>query len=235
MHLSSLNFKGIRKLEKIEHLLANSKCDILTLQETRWHPNNFKHIEKLWSGPCFFSSGSSASAGLAVFFREGLCKTINLIHSDIAGRLMVIDICTDALQQRLINIIYAPNSEKERKTFFTGDFNTTLSKHDISVNNTYRAEISRNILPSIMKNNNLIDIWRTLNPRKRQFSRRQLVEGKLKQSRIDLCLVAAMLIRKISSINTRNSWSDHDFLNVHLNINKLQRNGGLWCLKDAEG
>lgn len=67
-----------------------------------------------------------------------------------------------------------------------GDFNTTLSKHDISVNNTYRADISRNILLSIIKNNNLIDIWHTLNPRKRQFSHRQLVEGKLKQSHIDL-------------------------------------------------
>lgn len=76
------------------------------------------HRETPWNGPCFFSSGSSASAGQAVFFREGLCKTINLIHSDIAGRLMVIDICTDALQLRLINV-YAPNSKKERKTFFT--------------------------------------------------------------------------------------------------------------------
>lgn len=117
MHLSSLNFKGIRKIEKIQSLLENSKSDILALQETRWNPQNFKHIEKLWNGPCFFSSSPSASAGLAVFIREGLCKNINLIHNDNAGRLLVVDMYIDALQLRLINI-YAPNNEKERRIQF---------------------------------------------------------------------------------------------------------------------
>lgn len=205
-----------------------------------------KHIEKLWKGPCFFSSGPSASAGLAVFFKEGLCKNIKLVYNDKLGRLMVLDIHTDIGQLRLINI-YASNIDKEKKIQFTnlanwcndetiimGDFNTALSIYDISINNTYRPDISRSALLNTMKNYNLVDIWRTTNPSERKFSRRQMVEGKLKQSRIDLCLVAARIIQKVSSVTyNSNPWSDHDTLNIHLSTNQPQKNGGVWCLNNS--
>ncbi len=48
-------------------------------------------------------------------------------------------------------------------------------------------------------------------PKKREFTRRQMKEGKLKQSRIDLVLVQGETISYIDGIrHQRNSFSDHD-------------------------
>uniref|UniRef100_A0A8C7Y4N2 Endonuclease/exonuclease/phosphatase domain-containing protein n=1 Tax=Oryzias sinensis TaxID=183150 RepID=A0A8C7Y4N2_9TELE len=121
----------------------------------------------------------------------------SVMEADPAGRFLIMDLRWAGKSMRLFNI-YASNDQRERKIFFhslrpalsddtvlIGDFNTVLSRVDLSVNNTYKEDVGRQELGSLMLDNNIIDIWRLLNPNKRDFSRRQVVKGQLKQSRID--------------------------------------------------
>uniref|UniRef100_A0A3B5M3J5 Endonuclease/exonuclease/phosphatase domain-containing protein n=1 Tax=Xiphophorus couchianus TaxID=32473 RepID=A0A3B5M3J5_9TELE len=119
----------------------------------------------------------------------------------------------------LINI-HAPNIDTHRKNFFIGlrkwivtnciiigDFNITLTKSDISNNCTFSEDYSRNALFDIIAQNSLIDIWRLFHPGKKQFTRKQVILGKLKQSRLDLCLISSSLVPEVSSCLIRdNHW-----------------------------
>uniref|UniRef100_A0A8C9ZTV3 CCHC-type domain-containing protein n=1 Tax=Sander lucioperca TaxID=283035 RepID=A0A8C9ZTV3_SANLU len=63
----------------------------------------------------------------------------------------------------------------------------------------------------------------------REFSRRQVVKGVLKQSRIDLCLISHDLVKNIRSPTyTQNLWSDHSTFSCFLGEG-VKRYGGLWC------
>lgn len=111
-----------------------------------------------------------------------------------------------------------------------GDFNVVLSKKDLSAQNVYKEDASRQIIYNIMNDNNLIDIWRIINPHKKIYSRQQIVQGKLKQTRIDLCLVSSSMASQIKHAEyCFNSWSDHSFLEVKLRAPAESGNGGLWC------
>ncbi len=101
---------------------------------------------------------------------------------------------------RLINI-YAPNVEIERKEVFkeikplckgkcivVGYFNVWCTRLDASSSANFKLDVSRKYLNEWMQSDDMVDVWREENPY-REFSRRQMVMGSLKQSRIDLCLI----------------------------------------------
>uniref|UniRef100_A0A3B5QCH1 Endonuclease/exonuclease/phosphatase domain-containing protein n=1 Tax=Xiphophorus maculatus TaxID=8083 RepID=A0A3B5QCH1_XIPMA len=149
----------------------------------------------------FSSTSSTQAGGVAIFMREGLFNNCHLIHKDKQGKLIIIDFFYNNKSCRLINI-HAPNIDTHRKKFFIGlrqwivtnciiigDFNITLTKSDISNNCTFSEDYSRNTLFDIITQNSLIDIWRLFHPGKKQFTRKQVILGKLKQSRLDFLLV----------------------------------------------
>lgn len=103
--------------KKIEGLFTSIQCGILSIEEPKWDNNHYQQAQSCWKGPSFFSEGPPASAGVAIFCREGACREINLVHKDKAGRLLIIDIDTGKFQLRIVNV-YASNDEIERKTFF---------------------------------------------------------------------------------------------------------------------
>uniref|UniRef100_A0A3B4X916 Endonuclease/exonuclease/phosphatase domain-containing protein n=1 Tax=Seriola lalandi dorsalis TaxID=1841481 RepID=A0A3B4X916_SERLL len=109
-----------------------------------------------------------------------MIENSKLIYKDNEGRILIIDMIVNNSTFRIINI-YASNCEKERKEMFNklgrwinnrtiiiGDFNTVLSKADISVNNVYKNDMSRFTLYELMHNYNLLDIWRIENKFKRE-------------------------------------------------------------------
>uniref|UniRef100_A0A8D2ZSN3 Uncharacterized protein n=1 Tax=Scophthalmus maximus TaxID=52904 RepID=A0A8D2ZSN3_SCOMX len=75
--------------------------------------------------------------------------------TDPNGRIIVVDPKKNDKTYRIINV-YAPNQDKERK----------LS-----------LKIYRQILLNIMKEKNLVDSWRVMEPNKKEFSRNKIVEG----------------------------------------------------------
>lgn len=63
----------------------------------------------------------------------------------------------------------------------------------------------------MMNDYDLCDVWRLSSPDKRMFSRQQVVNAILKQSRIDFCLVSAGLCFFVTDhVYELNVWSDHN-------------------------
>ncbi|MGL4969611.1 MAG: hypothetical protein ACRC5B_05555 [Fusobacteriaceae bacterium] len=50
-----------------------------------------------------------------------------------------------------------------------------------------------------MQSDDMVDVWREENPYN-EFSRRQMVMGSLKQSRIDLCLIKREILSYVKNV-----------------------------------
>ncbi len=105
---------------------------------------------------------------------------------------------------------------------------------DASSSANFKSDVSRKFLNEWMLSDDMVDAWREGNPYKRAFSRRQMVMGSLKQSRIDLCLIKREILSYVK--NVKYSFlgiSDHAAMTVKIGINMGERGGGVWCLNSA--
>lgn len=244
-HITSLNVCGLRDQVKIHLLINNKSWDILCLQETRWDQAWADYFKSVSSDHLYISLGSIHSCGVATIVRARFPCVPKLVHTDTEGRLIVLD-CDVPFKFRIINI-YSPNNEQSKVVFFAtvfsyvndssfiiGDFNTLLGKIDCGTNNVYKSDTGRTALINRIKTLNLTDIWRGLHGQKKGYSRRQLVKGVLKQSRIDLCLVTSKLVRMCESARYElNAFSDHSRLIIQVSEVSKSRNGGSWCLNNS--
>ncbi len=117
-----------------------------------------------------------------------------------------------------------------------GDFNTVFSELDLGSKMVFRAEKGREELVmvkvmKVMKESNLIDVWRERNRTKRKFSRAQVVMNQLKQSRIDYVLCNGEMEGNIKSVYYKEvGLSDHFFLRVEIDFTRIERGKGVWVL-----
>lgn len=175
LSLVSLNTAGLKDHAKIRSVLGSPRWDVLCLQEVRWDEGWLGQFKSLCRDHVFASLGSVHSRGVVVVVRASTGLSPTLVHADTEGRLLVIDLNGPAAF-RIINL-YAPNSVEDKipffqnvfnthitdKTLLIGDFNTVLTKIDISDNNTYSNDRSRTIIYENIQKHDLIDIWRALN------------------------------------------------------------------------
>lgn len=229
----------------MQSALHNSKWDVLCIQETHWDVSHAQQVRNMGVGSVFWALGTARSRGVATVVRPGFLGQPTVVHADPEGSFLVLDF-TDAVKFRLINI-YAPNDESARRLFFTkiftfitdntiliGDFNTTLCTMDIGTNNNYKHSTSRTALLKAAADRDLMEVWRFLHPSLRDFSRRQVVRGVLKQSRIDLCFASSALAQRVSGASyIWSGLSDHSILNVSVGLGSSLRNGGLWVLNSS--
>lgn len=242
----SANVCGLRSHKKIDSFFTSVQADIVCLQETKWDLSTVNYVAKKWRGDIHAAHGTVHSCGVAILFKEDRVSNVECVYKDNMGRIIITDFKLKDQEYRIINV-YASNKEAERKKMFKdiekwcvkdytiiGDFNVTLTKSDISRNNTFKGDISRAALLNLMHEQNLIDVWRMANPNKNEFSRRQIVLGKLKQSRVDLCLAPSNLVKKIQNIKyTFGTWSDHARITFHLGHRCETRGGGVWALNSS--
>lgn len=246
LHVTSLNVNGLRTKAKIDSVLTTLKVDILCLQETWWDQDSLHYATKCWDGPIYSNFGSDKSCGVAILFKENTVANINEIYKDDQGRVLIIDFSTNSEEYRIINV-YAANSEGDRKLFFislkrwvcknvmiTGDFNVALTKCDVSINNTFKNDCSRTALRNLIDEHNLVEVWRVLNPAERAFSRRQVVMGVMRQSRVDLCLASSGAVKTMNNLRyVFNKWSDHAYLCWQLGYARGAKGGGTWCFNTS--
>jgi exonuclease III len=86
-----------------------------------------------------------------------------------------------------------------------GDFNETLKEIDRRSNSSKTKYQTVNSLKTLLKTNDLIDIWRELNSNKRQFTWRR--KDKSQASRIDYILVN-------KNFKSRINWCKFDFSGI---------------------
>lgn len=174
-----------------------------------------------------------------------------LIATDPEGRWVKLSIQHKLLKDSakfILLCVYAPNSETDRVAFFSqqlehiiqdcdmiiGDFNVKLSRLDYHKDSNFKYDGSRSVLLNIMDKFDLCDLWRTINPGGREFTRLQWVKGVVRQSRVDLCLVKRGELKMYTDMKHKYTvFSDHVFLEIKLNDPGRVKAGGLWHFNAA--
>lgn len=145
----------------------------------------------------------------------------------------------------LVNV-HAPNVEIEKAEHFSrlgnimngwkdviliGDFNVALTKIDVGVSMVYRPDRGRRELAKLMNRYKLIDIWREMHRKEIVYSRRQMTQGQIKQSRIDLVLSTREIRGKVEKVFYKEvGYSDNKSLTITLTADGVDRGSGIWVL-----
>lgn len=246
----SININGLMCVNKFESLCASlndMRADITLIQETHWNNEFFERYKHKYEGAVYASNYKEHSRGCAIFIHSKYKQHIESVNGDEDGRYIQMKIRLNGTVYTLHNL-YASNIIKERVIFFDklknkieagenniigGDFNTWISKMDISNNMKWLSDSSRAALTECTIEGNLIDIWRKRNCNARVFSRHQFVLGELKQSRIDMFLIDTQLNTDVKNVYYKpTKLSDHDYVILNLNIESCDRGPGLWVFNN---
>ena len=251
MLLLSLNVNGLRDIDKLKSVFTSIKsrhATITLLQETFWDDHFIETHKHLWDGKIFYNNCPNKNRrGVAILISKECSYDFTFNRCDTEGRILKIDMKIDKNKYSLINV-YAPNNNDERYLFYNelnnyidsdntiiaGDFNEILDPAlDLGINNTTYNVKNSNKLHSLISDYCLVDIWRNRNPGKKEFSRSQIVQNVLKQSRIDLFLISRNIIQfAINSYISYTTLSDHNFLSLKLDFSRVERGQGTWIFNN---
>lgn len=208
----SWNCRGLHKVIKIKQVMnriKQLKAKIVFLQETHLLANETAKIKHRWPGRVLSASYSTNSRGVMILIHKSIPLQIEGVIDDSNGRFLIIQGRLLSTQVNLINI-YGPNNDDVNffndlflritalpgKYIIAGDFNCVLDPRkdrSLAVDSTHTR--SRKALHCFIKELNLIDIWRHLNPSKKEFSCYSSTHKSY--SRIDYFLVSAKLLSNI--------------------------------------
>lgn len=249
----SLNCNGLCDSSKRNCIFAlcnERKYDIVCLQETFWTDELYHNIVKdksVWDGDIFACNSLCNRQGVAILISRKLKHVFKVMES-INGRLLHIsgrinDKCIDVIN------VYAPNSINEKCVFFdkcknliygdefvvvAGDFNTALSPLDRSGKTGFSNDKSVRLLNDLSNEKGLFDVWRDRNPNVKMFSRKQVVQGFLTQSRIDYFLVSGNMKPCIKNIFYKDtSFSDHCIVSMNIDFSEVEKGPGVWIFNQS--
>lgn len=251
LNIYSINVNGFRNIEKVKNLFAlvnEWKCDILLLQETFWDDEIMETVNDLWNGVIYYSNTRDRNnhCGVAALVSNSIKENVSLACKDDEGRLVKINYKTDEQDFSILSL-YAPNNSVERANFFNslynyvgeepiiigGDMNTTFNQID-RVNTIHTNDRACNLLRKFCTDKNLYDVWRKRNPDSRTYSWKRLINDNLKMSRIDYFLVSECFGPNIKYVYYKHTTlSDHNFVHMNVNFEKIERGPGVWVLNNA--
>lgn len=215
LRFTSFNCKGLNnpiKRSKVLHHLQQLGARVIFLQET--HLKNLDHLKlkKSWVGHIYHSSFSGRARGTAIILHKSVPFVLDQTIPDSNGRYIIVTGTILDLRVAFVNV-YAPNTDDESffKRLFSiipdastyciilgGDFNCWLDPClDRSSTKLAAPSRSAKIIQSFMEEFSLTDIWRFLNPAKREYSFFSPVHHTF--TRIDLFLIDNRLLSSISA------------------------------------
>lgn len=187
----SWNVKGLGQLvkrKKVLNTLKAKKYDIAFLQETHLSELDNKKLQRDWVGHVYYSVGSSASKGVTILVHKHLQFRNQKLYTDEQGRLIIMLAEIGGQPYILVNI-YAPNVDdpsffghleckiieirngQDYPIVVGGDFNQIFDMVlDRSRPSNLKQRKSVDILINICKDMGLVDIWRLLNPKGRDYT-----------------------------------------------------------------
>jgi exonuclease III len=220
--------------------------DIILLQETHWTSELETKIKSEWNGDAFFSNGTNNSRGVAVLISSRLDYDVIRVRSDNEGRVMNITLDLEECTLNIVNI-YAPNTDNERRIFFSnldgfiseeydniigGDFNCILNARlDKYGGNTEFRNSAGSTLQGICTKYHLLDIWRNRHKDKRCFTwtGRHGTNGSIVRTRIDKFLTSNSLNQFVTDTSIKPfPHSDHDCVYLSFNFDQVNRGPGYW-------
>ena len=244
---ASINCNGLRSTSKIKNVFNSSEfADVIALQETHWDDDFIERIKHIIDGHVYYSNCPNGFKGVAFVVRRNAHNRVKSVACDNVGRFIKMTLSMEDTELDIINV-YAPNVVSERVRFFNelagnitetpvmvmGDFNTVLSKLDRS-SKVLESDTSRAALNKAAQLFQLEDVWRNRHPDTTGYSWRRRVEGCLRQSRIDYCLMSRLLLRHCNSTYyRRTSFSDHSIMYIKCDFSEVERGPGLYIFNNA--
>lgn len=234
------------KRKKVLSYLKLHQTDIAFIQETHLKDEEVKKFKRDWVGHVFYSSFSNKKNGVLILVHKMLNFSLVRELADANGRIICIETIINGMELTLCNI-YAPN--KEEPSFFhevnrilgnvqgqvvlAGDFNQVI---DGALD---RSRFSRTVIPkdraaihTLMKDNGLIDVWRVVNPNKREYSFYSHCHKSY--SRIDFILISQNLINAVIDSNVNAiSLSDHAPVELCIKIYPERLRRGRWRMNTS--
>ena len=239
----SVNVRGVANATKRRAVFDKHRqnADILIFQEAHCTAECENIWANEWGGKAFFSHGTGAARGVAIFISKKLEGSISNVFSDQQGRTIIMDIKENEETVSLA-AIYAPNEDS--RNFFMelsqaltsrsehkiviGDFNLTLDVDLDRLNTYHNNNKAKEEVEQLMDKYLLKDIWRVRYEDTREYSWRK--SGNINiASRIDLALVSSGLDQKIEYIQYLSSIkTDHRAIYMVVNIQGVERGTGFW-------
>ena len=241
----SINTRGLNKSIKrrsVFRWIHNQNVHFKFLQETHSSKLSADVWSAEWGGKVFFSHGTANSKGVMILINPKLDCKVEKCISDNNGRFIILDVALDDSHIILVNI-YAPNDLNQQVKFFKlmqlhlqdfseeiviigGDFNCSLLDKDKKGGNpiTKKASVIKEI-EHLCSCNNLIDIWRHINPQLESFTWRN--KSHKIQCRLDFFLISEKLADLVASCKIFHvPETDHSAISLHLQAKVKQQNRG---------
>lgn len=228
--LASWNVKGLGhpiKRGKVFASLKSLKADILFLQETHIAVGQERKLRANWISQVYQAPFNSKARGVAILFRKGISFQLDSVTADPHGRYVMISGQLNSLYITMLNI-YGPNTDEPiffKKIFdlipcrcanviVGGDFNCYLDPYlDRSSTKPPSTIASVQILNRLIKDRNMVDIWRLQHPTDKEFSFYSHVHKSY--TRIDHFLISSELVPSIIDTQYHNRLiSDHSPISI---------------------
>ena len=190
--------------------IKQSQAKVVFLQETHMMTENTVKIKRRWQGQVFSGCYASNARGVMILIHKSIPIQVEKITKDPAGRFVIVQGVLFSEKINLINV-YGPNDDNPNffnDLFLTisslsglyimaGDMNCTLDPvKDRSTGSDSSHVKTRKVIQQFMKDLNLLDIWRHLNPTSTAYSCYSSTYRT--HSRIDYFLISAELLTKIA-------------------------------------
>ena len=188
LRIGSLNVRGLGDSVKRKDVLDRIKdynLSVLCLQDVHFKDDNIKLYEDEWGGRCIINAYTSESRGVAMMFKKDLELKVEDIEKDEKGNLLMVRALING-KSMLIITLYGPN--KDTPTFYEnikhmisrhadlpvvvcGDWNLVLDqKKDTRGYKRENNVKSRQTVLDMMECLELVDVWRSLNPKNLGFT-----------------------------------------------------------------
>jgi len=231
--------------------LRKQNVQLIFLQETYSSKTEEQMWANEWGGQAFFSHGTQHSKGVMTLVHHSCDINVNNSITNNNGRFIILETEIESSPFIFVNV-YSPNNLTKQKHFFDdihsclenyvgdnivigGDFNCALTHLDKEGGAPIEQKQPLiNKVNSIMKEAQLIDIWRELNTNKKQFTWRE--KAKNIHCRLDYFLMSKHLKKYTENCYiTYAPECDHSAIVFQLQTShfKHKRGPGFWKFNNS--
>ena len=247
--LLSVNSQGLRSPDRRKSAFSyflRCRPDIILLQETHWTDDIEMQIQREWDGEIIVNHGTNTARGVAILLHSRLECSVKQKRCDNEGRILNIVLELENHTLNIINI-YAPQTDSERRAFFSGlcnfiseDFDNIIggdyncienAKLDKFGGNPNARNYAATTLNGMCTRYNLSDIWRKRNKDKRCFTwtAQHITNDTIIRTRIDKFLISNSLNQHVLDTSIKPfQHSDHDGIWLSLSFDQVKRGPGYW-------
>lgn len=214
LRLVSYNVKGINhpiKRKKILSQLKKYNCSIGLLQETHLSEAEHKKLRRDWVDQVFYAScPNNRKRGVAILIGRSISFAVHKEVKDKQGRYILVIGTIGGIDYTIMNI-YAPNeddpaffrevasilaAESRGTILYAGDQNCVrCGKTDKLPADKGHPSKKSKALNHLLKELGLVDSWRAMNPKTKDFTFMSAVHGSY--SRIDLICISKQSLHKV--------------------------------------